>query len=323
MSKRVKLIVSISCAVVFATVFVLATFFDYQISQALADLTEGKYLSDNWFGKVFETFGETPFYFAGAFAAAILTRVSLKFKEGWYKTPLTCIFIILGVFAYTVMTNRVVEYMFEHAHALDSFEKYNALINLGCVIISVGLFTATLFITLKINEKHMYKLLAFAIAIILAMAIAQIFVQIVKVFMGRQRFRMIKVLEYEGCLEQVDFTKWFVINGKRSVSEDLQLLGIAKDGYKSFPSGHTCSWSIIYVFAFIPDFLDIEEKTRVRAKALLLTGATVSTLLLGYSRILVGAHYATDVLFSAGWTFFSVVISMVIAKKIFKKSFKS
>jgi membrane-associated phospholipid phosphatase len=170
----------------------------------------------------------------------------------------------------------------------------------------------------KISEKHLKGLIAFSVAILLAIALSQGGVQGIKVFMGRQRYRTMKVLEYYGLNNLVNYTKWFEINGKGVVTEKMLALGIAKDGYKSFPSGHTCSWALIFGFAFIPDFLAISEKKRLFAKSLLLAFATITTLMLAYTRILVGAHFATDVLFAGAWTYSFIVFSTWLCKKLIK-----
>ena len=258
-------------------------------------------------------------YLAGAFASTILLRKASTVKRNVLKSVLMTLCAILGIVLLTVMLNRAVEYVFEQNNNLDAFEKYNSVITLILVVVSAGVFALTLYFTFKIPEKHMAGLTVFAVVVFMAAVVSQSAVQGVKVVFGRQRYRAISVLEYNGLHELVKYTEWFVINGKQTPTEQMLALGIASDAYKSFPSGHTCAWAVIYCFALIPDFLEIDEKTRVKAKTWLLIGATLSTLLLGYTRILVGAHFATDVLISAGWTYFSVVASAFVCKKIFKR----
>ncbi len=319
MSKKIKWIIVFSCLALYVAVVTLATFFDYQISQAIAKLPEGQYISSSVLGKIFEVIGESPMYLAGAFASTILLRKASTVKRNVLKSVLMTLCAILGIVLLTVMLNRAVEYVFEQNNNLDAFEKYNSVITLILVVVSAGVFALTLYFTFKIPEKHMAGLTVFAVVVFMAAVVSQSAVQGVKVVFGRQRYRAISVLEYNGLHELVKYTEWFVINGKQTPTEQMLALGIASDAYKSFPSGHTCAWAVIYCFALIPDFLEIDEKTRVKAKTWLLIGATLSTLLLGYTRILVGAHFATDVLISAGWTYFSVVASAFVCKKIFKR----
>ncbi len=319
MSKKIKWIIVFSCLALYIAVVTLATFFDYQISKAIAKLPEGQYISSSVLGKIFEVIGESPMYLAGAFASTILLRKASTVKRNVLKSVLMTLCAILGIVLLTVMLNRAVEYVFEQNNNLDAFEKYNSVITLILVVVSAGVFALTLYFTFKIPEKHIAGLTVFAVVVFMAAVVSQSAVQGVKVVFGRQRYRAISVLEYNGLHELVKYTEWFVINGKQTPTEQMLSLGIASDAYKSFPSGHTCAWAVIYCFALIPDFLEIDEKTRVKAKTWLLIGATLSTLLLGYTRILVGAHFATDVLISAGWTYFSVVASAFVCKKIFKR----
>ena len=58
MTKRLKFIITATCVAVFLCAFTLATFYDYQISEAIARLSQGEYLSNNPFGRFFEVVGE-------------------------------------------------------------------------------------------------------------------------------------------------------------------------------------------------------------------------------------------------------------------------
>lgn len=318
MKRSLKVYIATACSAVILIAFVLATFFDYQISEAIARLSAGKYISDSKFGKFFEVVGESPMYLVGCFAAACLTRGCFLIKNKYLKITLACVCLILGVFASTLMLQRATEYVYEQKGILDRFEELKTLITAGFAVLSIGLMALTCYFTFQIPEKHMKGLVVFSIAVILMIALSQGLVQGVKVIVGRQRFRAIKVLEYHGLNHLIDYTKWFEINGKRVVSEEMLALGIATDGYKSFPSGHTCSWSMVFALTVIPDFLAIDEKKRVKIKGILLVATTLSVMLLGYTRILVGAHYLTDVMFAAVWTYFTVIISKHICKKLIK-----
>ncbi len=318
MTKRLKIIITATCVAVFVCAFTLATFLDYQISEAIARLSPGEYLSNNPFGRFFEVVGEAPMYFVGAFAVANLARASLNIKRRAWAYFLFVLCVAGGIFAYTLMILRATEYVYEHLGKLDRFEKIKVMLILGYATASAGFTALTLYLTFKIPQKHLSGLIVFSVGALVAIAVSQGGVQGIKVFMGRQRYRTMKVLEYYGLNDLIEYTKWFEINGKKAVSEQMLALGIAKDGYKSFPSGHTCSWALIYAFAFIPDFLSVSEKKRIVAKGILLAAATVSTLTLAYTRILVGAHFATDVLFALAWTYLSIAFSIWLCKKLIK-----
>ncbi|MAP95185.1 MAG: phosphoesterase [Ponticaulis sp.] len=64
----------------------------------------------------------------------------------------------------------------------------------------------------------------------------------------------------------------------------------------SFPSGHATLSAIAYLTL---GMIVAEAHERRRVKALIITGAVVTTLLVGMSRVFLGVHWPSDVL--AGW----------------------
>jgi len=97
-------------------------------------------------------------------------------------------------------------------------------------------------------------------------------VQPIKQIWGRVRFRDLDQL-------YSNFTPWFVANGI--------------NGNESMPSGHSAmSWMLLPLLILIP-----AKNKKLRALLLLLIFAWGFTV--GLSRIIIGAHYASDVLFGA------------------------
>ena len=318
MGKKSKSVLIVLSIATFIVAFLLATFYDYEISESISRLTDGKYLSDNLFGRFFESFGESPLYLIGGFSASILVRVSLKNRNLILKVFLTVLCLCLGVLAYYLLFQRITEYICEHLGKIRLYEEIKLFVSLGAIVLSLGGLALTLYLTFKISENQLKGLFAFSLCVIFTVILAQGVVQGIKGVFGRQRFRTIKVLEYYGLDGLIDYTKWFVVNGKRVVSEEMLALGIASDGYKSFPSGHTCAAAMSFTLIFLPDFLGLEKGKRVKLKGIMIGVSFLFTALVALSRIVVGAHYLTDVLFGAGWTYLSAWVSKVIMKKISK-----
>ena len=102
-----------------------------------------------------------------------------------------------------------------------------------------------------------------------------ILVQTIKIFWGRVRFRDL-------APGFVDYTPWFLPQGIT--------------GNRSFPSGHTAmGWM------FLPFLIAIKERKNTALIKILFSSLIFGWgIFVGLSRIVIGAHYASDVLFSTG-----------------------
>ncbi len=148
----------------------------------------------------------------------------------------------------------------------------------GFIGFSILLFT---FITFNYDWKPYRNL---AIVIVLLFVINPgLFVNITKPLCGRVRFRNLTPPGYP------EFTPWFAPPGP-----DLHNL--------SFPSGHTAmGWMVL------PLLIPLRNKrTLIKVGGIILIGGW--GLFVGLSRIVVGAHYASDVLFSSGVAFIAVIL---------------
>ena len=136
-----------------------------------------------------------------------------------------------------------------------------------------------------------YRTLAGIISL-LAIIHPLLFVQIVKILCGRIRFRNLD----PGF---TNFTPWFLPPG------------LSSDG-RSFPSGHTAmGWMLLPLLITVKD-REIKDPYRIVVTVLVIGWG----LFVGLSRIVVGAHYASDVLFSTGM---AAVVTMLLYKKSYLK----
>jgi len=113
------------------------------------------------------------------------------------------------------------------------------------------------------------------IAIIYALLIV-IVMNVVKGLWGRLRMReMIDPLR--------EFTPWYVINFR----------GGFDNRFASFPSGHTMNAAGVILIALLPAIFD-----KLKGKETLLRILAYAwALVVGFSRVVAGAHFSTDVLF--------------------------
>ena len=317
-NKTLKTLLPIGIAtLVFLALLWVATLYDLQISEAIASLNDKKYISSNLFGRFFETFGEDPVYIISAIGLCFVFYALPKFIKN-EKLLLTAkiLLVIVIVGDYSYMAKKIIGYLSEHYESitLDGVKKYAVSVVFGLVFTAI-----TLILTSKVKDEKITGLCVWGVIVALTFALSQGVVQGIKPFVGRMRYRAIYVLNENGLSDLAKFTKWYVWNGKGTLTEEMLNLGLGKDVFKSFPSGHTCGGAMVFTLAFLPEFLGFSEDKLKKFTVIIWTLATAFTVVLAYSRILMGAHYLSDVLFGGYIAFISAMISKKIVKTLAKK----
>ncbi|MHA1993727.1 MAG: phosphatase PAP2 family protein [Candidatus Hodarchaeales archaeon] len=150
----------------------------------------------------------------------------------------------------------------------------------GEVMVMTGMVMICQFVVVILLRKAELnpgrKYIDFAkISLILAIINPLIFVQTIKILWGRTRFRDLTGDYHE-------FTPWFIPQGVT--------------GHKSFPSGHTAmGWMVLPILFLLPR---IGKRRWIVQGMIFLWG-----LFVAIGRIVIGAHYASDVFFSTGIAF--------------------
>ena len=180
----------------------------------------------------------------------------------------------------------------------------------------VGIFIGVLFILFINDEDYVYigwslifSLLIYTIitwnkdwkqyrnisGVIALLAVINplIFVQITKILCGRIRFKNLVPPGYNL------FTPWFLPPG-------------ISGGGSSFPSGHTAmGWM------FLPLLITVKDRKIKDPLRIIITVLVIGWgLFVGLSRIAVGAHYASDVLFSTGA---ATIVTIFLYSKFYNK----
>ena len=156
----------------------------------------------------------------------------------------------------------------------------------GTLILSLAIYSV---ITWNKDWKN-YRKISGLISI-LALLNPLLLVQLMKLFWGRVRFRNLTPPLY------VDFTPWFLPQGIT--------------GNYSFPSGHTAmGWMFLPLLVLVKD-RKIKDPVKIITYILLIGWGIFVAL----SRIAVGAHYASDTLFSSG---FAAIITILFYRKNYK-----
>lgn len=169
---------------------------------------------------------------------------------------------------------------------------FGAVFGLG-----IGLIILLVSEYIKIPNCARTALLIFAWSGIAVMAGEIILTEICKYLWARPRFR------YMLTLESFDrFTPWYKINGF-NFSEGNEV--------KSFPSGHTAGAGVSFLIMLLPYCFD-----RLKGKnTICFATAFIYTVTVAFTRLVMGAHFLSDVTFGAMLTFTLVIISMAVIDK--------
>ena len=327
MSKKNKLLIFISSfVVIFGVLLTIATIYDYQITHFLASkwMHDGQYFSSNIFGRIFEVIGEMPLYLFVIVASVIVVINLEKMKNKPGRIILTILFLIVGIGIGYYGWNRVGKYLAELNPEKLGFLYENSISSIFKILLSIIVEVIIYYFTNKYFKELSYKLLPFAIIVLICAALSNGFVQGLKPFAARERYRATYILEYNYDVIHNGFTPWYKLNGSSSdIVDALKSQGVvdAKSTYySSFPSGHTCGASIVYSLMFVPFY--IEKTNEKKYKWIFIALPIFITGLVGVSRMVMGAHYMSDVLFGGTAGFISALVGYVIVSAIFKKAKK-
>ncbi len=337
LTQKSRIIVAIALfTVLFGALLTLATFFDLQVSDILtADaLADGAYLADDFFGVTFEILGSSPVYLMIDFCLVILFWYFVRFvKNKPLKYILAVVCLAGGVAAFWFFMKDILNYCLEHfgaeiTGANLTYEQIHEIEDKPYVIgteVLVALFMSVIATLAGKNFKDetLKKLLKFVIAFILTAIVANVIVAIVKVPVGRMRYRAMNSTAGQAMGGFDNFTRWYIMTGNNDIYDSKALFEVS-DAFKSFPSGHTCAAGMCYGLIMLKDVLEIKNKWQKLGIYL----ATVTfTGIVAISRIVVGAHFFSDVLIGGTLSFVSMAIfretiinKCANIKALFKKS---
>ena len=307
------------CIAVFGALLALATAYDYQISKTFADLEDGQFFSNNVFGKFIEVIGSFPIYYMIALALFAIAYNYQRVDKHWLK--LTIFFVCIGgaLLATYIGVDDCMDDFADHSVAyLNWAEGFKFLL---CFGIAIVFYVPTFYVFNQLSPSTHRKLLIWAIVVLGMVAISQILIYILKPLAGRLRYRGMSILG-----EEYSFVPWYSFNG--SVDKEAVLLAnpellvygeevaldLIKDAFRSFPSGHTASAAAVYGFLYLPFCID--KFNNKKAKILLNVLTVAFTGLIAIGRIVVGAHYFSDVLVGGTITYASLWLSALIFEKL-------
>ena len=286
--KQIRLYLFITLGA-FLALFIVGTFLDLQLSKAI-------FSDKNTFGLVISVIGTTPGY--GMFAIIGGGFLSLFLKKEEYKTRIRVLFCIatLGCLgASTYFAGR--EFFGPNGFYWVAKSFWGYFISLP---VMVGFTYLGYRLMRNVENKYLWILL---IVLLVAFAFALTGgVTLFKVIFHRPRFRAIDgtMIPYYAWYERCADYKGY-----------MTTFGLASEEFKSFPSGHAgASMGVPLIAVFLPLIDERYKKYRLP----LFIGGLLFSLLVMFARILVGAHFLSDVAMGA----MLVAICMVIGAEVLR-----
>ncbi|MDR1630546.1 MAG: phosphatase PAP2 family protein [Oscillospiraceae bacterium] len=211
---------------------------------------------ENYFGEFLARIGELPVYLVAPFSAVVFFAAN---KKTVWKAVLSALLAVLGWVLFFVWFGGN---WFKSDDFRDAFS----------VVLAVFVSAVSLFIAAKLPEKTMKQLQPFAVFLLIAAIGTALSVEGIKRVWGRVRFRdLLRAEDFSA------FTPWYLPQGVT--------------GNKSFPSGHTSAASASLLLSALPCVFEKFKKQEV--KIFIITA--LYTFAVGLSRMIVGAHYLSDI----------------------------
>ena len=284
---RIPLLSAICVAIL---ALIIGSFVDYQLSSAIASSTNG-------FGLFISVIAPTIGFCAFAFIGGGFFALGLKQQKLWVKI----VFIALAIVAFGVTVNYAGKEYFGINGFADKAPMFVGYLTAGICGLAAEIGGYFTFKDCK-NDKAWIPFLCVYIVLFLVLICG---ITGLKSLMHRPRYRTV--------LDQsiVPFHNWW----QRCANyKDYIALGISKEEFKSFPSGHTGEAAILIVVSMFAPMADDRLK---KAQLPMFIGSCCFVILVGFSRILAAAHYLSDVSMGALITLvFACIANEVLIKFI-------
>lgn len=252
---------------------IIGSFFDFQINQVL-------YSERNAFGIFVAAFGEYPAYFMIGFLGSYLVFAAfkhfLKEDKRFFAHNLAC--GILGV----VLSSYYFGNAITNANGYMIIGPMKAVWFIIAFFLVSPSFVLGYFIARK-SKKEEWRIVFY---ILFALAVSILFTTLVKEIMHRPRFRSIV------ANDAIPFKNWWepTFEYKHFINDIVVI-----EDFKSFPSGHANITTTLIGAPYLIQLFTSKKprKTRIFLEIV----CCVYALFVSFTRMLVGAHFLTDVCF--------------------------
>ena len=288
-SRRSIIISHISLVLLFCALIGVGTFFDREISNVL-------YMPQSVSVRIVTSFGlYVPFAAFTFFSSVLFGQYSVR-QEVSAKRRRTALIItgLLALFAGIIGAISLMHY--ECLGSFDFIARAPTAITVPALMLltmlPIFLWGESVGDRLSYDERLVRRIIKLLIFIL----IVTMFMLLGKNIFARPRYRT--------TLEPgIDFVPWYSVSfsSKRAAAA----AGVDKNAFQSFPSGHSIS-NAASIFIF-PAFAMVIPRLKGRETLLFAAGA-VYGLIIMLTRLILGAHFLTDVSFGA---LIATVVSMI------------
>lgn len=242
----------------------IGSFYDYQIAMVL-------YNPNSKLGIFLASYGQVPAMLLSSISGTLLFK--MIDRQDKIKMIL-CVFfgVLLNILAIMAISMDPMLYI----------ESMPLVLSVVIAILVVGIVDLLILKLTKDSDKKDLK--KFIILLLVVMFGQIILINIVKVPWSRPRMRMIS--EQSELL----FQPWWKIGC--DYKEHLINIGVAAEEFKSFPSGHAGNSACAIMLTVLPL---ICKQYQGKEKWLLATGLAF-TVLVSFSRLVMGAHFLSDII---------------------------
>lgn len=244
------------------------------IAGSIWDLQISKFLypgHESSFGQLFAAFGELPAFLAMTSAGVLLFVNRTRLRRSWNM-------LFLAASAVLVLGGLVLS-----VH--EATDNVPAMPLWVAALVTVFMAALCAVLLLLLTEGCQTKtLLRFICVLAFVSIVTMLLINIIKVPWGRPRMRLLVSTGNESY-----FQPWWKLGG--SLKSRLVAEGISSDEFRSFPSGHTGCAACVMLAILLPT---LGKRLRGKERLCLCLGLGW-TLLVAVSRLMMGAHFLTDV----------------------------
>lgn len=262
----------IPTALLWLTALGFATVYDLDISLVIANRM-------SVYGRFFEIAGEPPAILFASFNFFLLMSYRLRCTKLTVRDKLlSALFALLGVGTAFFTAIKTFNYILNWLDDLNVRFRLDLFFLLLTLLIAAIISIVFIMTALTLKEEKLKALYPIAKSCILAAVFTFVIIWVFKLGWGRIRFR-----DMYGDYSL--FTPWYIINGFT--------------GGFSFPSGHTANATVIFSAVHYLRFL---PQKAARFKPIIHAVLCIWIAVVAFSRVCVGAHFLSDVLFGAAIT---------------------